>query len=317
MCDDGKVKNMVPVRNLVVVIPAFNESKNIGGVIRGIPRRISRAKKVSVLVVDDGSTDDTAKVARSAGADLVVSHGTNRGLGVAFRTGIENALKMGAEIVVNIDADGQFNAKDIAKLIEPVLSGRADMATCTRFSERMPAQMPFMKRIGNRFFTWLTSLLTGQRFTDTQCGFRAYSREACLRMNLFGRFTYTQEVLLDLKYNGLRIVEVPLEVKPQRAGKSRVVRHWWEYGLRAIIIIIRAIRDHFPLQFFGTLGTVFMVSAVIRAMLLPSGILTEGLMIAGLLLIILALLADMQYRTRRLVEEHLYIEKKRLFEKCG
>lgn len=309
-----KAKNsgiMAKTMKLVVQVPAYNESKSIANVVKSIPRTVKGIGKVKVVVVDDGSRDNTAKIAQGAGADRVVSHTINRGLGVAFRTGIENALRMGADVVVNIDADGQFNSNDIPALIKPVLEGKADLVTCTRFSEEMPAEMPFMKRIGNRFFTWLTSLLTGQRFTDTQCGFRAYSQEACLRMNLFGRFTYTQEVLLDLIYKGLRVIELPFEVKPQREGKSRVVKHWWSYGMKAMMIIVRAIRDHHPLKFFGGIGIVSLLLAVVSAIVMRTGIVTQGLMVMGLLLIVLALLADMNFRQRKLIEEQLYLEKKR------
>ena len=139
---------------LIVLIPAFNEEKTIASVVKEIPRKISGINEVKVLVVNDGSKDSTVQEARRAGADFVVSHSSNRGLGVAFRTGIENALKAGAGIIVNIDADGQFNAKDIPKLIGPILQGNADFVTCTRFRDKKSIpKMPFIKKFGNGIFT--------------------------------------------------------------------------------------------------------------------------------------------------------------------
>ncbi len=311
---------------LVVIVPAFNEEKTIAGVIKGIPRKIHGISPIEVLVVNDGSSDKTASEARRAGANLVVSHLQNRGLGTAFRTGIEHALKMGADIIVNIDADGQFNSGDIPKLITPIISGEADFATCSRFKDNSP-KMPFIKKIGNCIFTTIISWIVGQAFTDTQCGFRAYSRETALRLNLFGRHTYTQEALLDAMEKGLRIVEVACVVKGQREGKSRVVKNWFFYSIKALNIIIRTVRDQHPLKFFGFFGITFFLSGLIIAAFLAVRLLLEHkidpflslayaailLMFLGFLLVILALIADMNSRQRKLQEEILYRLKKKEF----
>jgi len=192
----------------VVMIPAYNEESSIKEVIQSIPKDLS--SKTEVLVVNDGSTDNTIKVAQEAKADKIISHRKNLGLGTTFRTGIDEALKMKADIIVNIDADGQFNSKDIPRLVKPIVDGKADVVTCSRFlDKRIIPKMPFIKRLGNNIVTNLINLLTNKRFTDTQCGFRAYSREAALRMTLFGTYTYTQEVFLDLINKGFTIKEVP------------------------------------------------------------------------------------------------------------
>lgn len=306
---------------IAVLIPAYNEEKTIGSVIKAIPRDI--ADDVKVIVIDDGSTDNTVTVAKESGADKVVSHNVNRGVGVAFQTGIEAALKTNADIFVNIDADGQFNPEDIAKLVEPIIQDKADMVTCTRFlvKEWIP-DMPRIKRFGNSIFTHFINFLTGQKFTDTQCGFRAYSREAALRMILMGKFTYTQEVFLELIEKGMRIKEVPCKVRGVREhGKSKVVKNPVSYGLNSLLIILKAFRDYHPLRFFGIIGaSVFLVGFVMGLFLLahfkpyPIGWITPNLslvtIVVGLLLFVLALIADMNERQRKVEEEILYMLKK-------
>ena len=321
---------MKETQKLVVLIPAFNEEKTIAAVINAIPRKIQGIEKTLVLIVDDGSTDKTVQKAKNAGADKIVSHKGNKGLGMAFQTGLDTALKMGAGIIVNIDADGQFNPKDIPKLVKPILQGKADVVTCSRFlDKKLEPKMPSVKRFGNRLFTKIINLFTGSSFTDTQCGFRAYSREAALRTNLFARFTYTQEVLMDLSQKGMRIEEVACKVEGERKGKSRVVKHWYIYGIRAMMIIIRTLRDYKPLQFFGSIGILMAGFGVIQAFYLwmesqfpqnpavPAWLVNLDvlLIVVGLLLLVLALLADLIDRQKRIQEEILYRIKRKETEK--
>jgi glycosyltransferase involved in cell wall biosynthesis len=304
---------------IVIMTPAYNEEKTIGAVIKAIPRDI--AEDVKVIVIDDGSTDNTVKVAKESGADKVISHNTNKGLGVAFQTGIETALKTNADIIVNIDADGQFNPNDIPRLIKPIIGGKADMVTCSRFLDKnLEPDMPGIKKFGNNIFTKLVSRLTNQKFTDTQCGFRAYSIEAALRLTLFGVHTYTQEVFLDQAMKGMGILEIPCKVKGEREGKSRLVTNVFSYGLKVLLIIIRSFRDYQPLKFFGTIGFgVFFIGFVIGITMFIRWIFTGMVspyrslvnismlfLIMGFLLLILALIADMFDRHRKLQEEILY-----------
>jgi len=322
----GKSSGAGRGKKLVVLIPAFNEERTIGSVIRAVPRRLKGILDVRILVVDDGSTDSTAERAGKAKADKIVSHPFNKGLGIAFKTGIETALKMKADIVVNIDADAQFDPRDIEKLLKPILSGKADMVTCSRFKDkRLEPKMPFIKKFGNSLFTKSINWFTGSKFTDTQCGFRAYTREACLRLNLFARFTYTQETMIDLLHKGMRIEEVACKVQGERKGKSRIVKHWWTYGLRAMLIVIRTLRDHKPLRFFGGMGAAVFLLGALAALWLWLRLLIEHrvdpfmwvayaaitLMILGFLLIVLALVADMLDRQRKIQEEILYRMRKR------
>ena len=313
---------------IIITIPAYNEEKTVGSVIKAIPRDI--AEDIKIVVIDDGSTDNTANIAKKSGADKVVSHNTNKGLGVAFQTGIETALEMNADIAVNIDADGQFNPNDIPRLIKPIIDGKVDMVTCSRFLDKnLEPDMPRIKKFGNAIFTKLVSRLTKQKFTDTQCGFRAYSKEVALRLTLFGVHTYTQEVFLDLATKGMRILEIPCKVKGEREGKSRLVTNVFSYGLKVLLIIIRSFRDYQPLKFFGTIGFgVFFIGFVIGIAMFIRWIfigivspyrslvnISMLFLIIGFLLLILALIADMFDRHRKLQEEILYRLKKRESEK--
>jgi len=237
---------------VIVMIPAYNEADNLGRVIEAVPREIEGVGEVKVMVMDDHSSDNTAEVARRAGADYVFRQKQNSGLGVNFRKGIDIALRLGADIIVNIDGDGQFNAQDIPKLIKPILDNEADMVTCSRFLDSSRTKnMPAIKKLGNFFFSKLVSDITGEKFSDTQCGFRAYSREAALRLNLKGRFTYTQESFIDLVEKGMRIKEVACEVFYNKERKSFVSGSLSRYGLKSLGIIAKTTRDTQPLTFFG------------------------------------------------------------------
>ena len=315
---------------LIVLIPCFNEEKTIARVIGRIPKKIAGVSEIMILVSDDHSSDKTGEVAKKAGADIVIRNKHNLGLGVNFKKGIENALKIGADIIVNIDADGQFNPEDIPQLIQPILEDDADMVTCSRFlNEGLTKNMPLMKKWGNRRFTNLVSRITGQNFTDTQCGFRAYSREAALRMNINGKFTYTQEVFIDLVEKGMRIKEIPLEVKYFKERKSHISGKLRKYGLKSLSIIAKATRDTQPLTFFGVPGMVlFSLGAIgsgysffywlTHLMTTPVRMLfnvSVFFLIFGLSLGVLGLLADMIKSLKTTQEEILYKLKKKEYEK--
>ena len=318
--------NKKPLK-VVVMIPAYNEGRTVGQVIRNIPRGC--AEKVEVLVIDDGSKDNTVEQAWEAGADRVISHKTNLGLGTTFKDGINESLRMGGDIIVNIDSDGQFDPTDIPKLLAPILANRADMVTCSRFKDpRLIPKMPKLKIIGNKFFAKLLNLFLNRHYHDTQCGFRAYSREAALHLTLFSKYTYTQEVFIDLVKKSFRIVEVPCKVIGERKGKSRVVKNILSYGLKVSLIIVRSTRDYEPLKFFGLPG-IFMFSIGILSSLVlfirwtiigkvnPYMIIVYAnvfLIIIGFLFVVLGLIADMLDRNRQLQEEILYKLKKKEIE---
>lgn len=313
---------------LAVIIPALNEEKTIGSVIDQIPRSLAGITAVQIIVVDDGSTDGTSRIAKEKQA-LVISHAYPTGVGYAFQDGIKGALASGADYIVNIDADGQFNPKDIPALLEPILAGRAEFVTASRFAreEYMPT-MPALKIWGNKWMVRIVNTITGKTFTDVSCGFRAYSREAALRLTLFGRFTYTQESCIDLAFKGVTMEEVPLRVRGEREfGTSRVASNLWKYAAKSATIIFRAARDYQPFYFIGVPGILTLLLGIISGIFVIVHFLSTGqtypyrslvtlsgiLGIIGFLLLFISLLADMTHRNRVLIEESLYFARKRAY----
>jgi len=319
------------IRNcrLVVLLPAMNEEASIEAVLGRIPRRIEGVSEVRILVVDDGSTDRTAELARTAGA-VVVSHLHNQGVGAAFATGIEQALVMGADVIVNMDADGQFRPEDIPTLIGPILHEGYGLATCSRFADpKNIPQMPAIKLWGNRMMCRLVNTITRTTsFSDVSCGFRAYSRDTALRLNLYGKFTYTQESLIDLAMKGLPMTEVPLIVRGVREhGESRVASNLWRYGFNTSMIILRAFRDWRPLVFFGLIAIAFLLLGfgmigfvatwwIMQGHTTPwTSLITLGgiSLVLGITFGVLALVADQIGRGRRIQEQLLYLERRRSY----
>ena len=249
---------------LLVAIPALNEEETIQDVIRGIPHVLEGVRSVDVVVIDDGSSDRTPERAREAGA-TVIRHMRPLGLGSAFQTALRHGLNQGVDLVATLDADGQFDPNDIPAVIEPVVSGRADFSTASRFIDpALVPSMPTVKLWGNRIMSWFISALGGQRFHDVSCGMRCYSREAALRLDLLGKFTYTQEVILNLAFKRLRTAEVPIRVRGERArGKSRVAGNLWLYAYKTARIILRSYRDYYPMRMYGCLAALALGPALV------------------------------------------------------
>ncbi|MCJ7682236.1 MAG: glycosyltransferase family 2 protein [Candidatus Aminicenantes bacterium] len=247
-------------KKLVVILPALNEEITVGSVVDKIPASIPGIDAIEILVIDDGSTDQTQKVAEASGAE-VYRFPHNQGLGLVFRKGIELALEKQADIIVNIDADGQFNPEDIPKLVMPILEGRAEFVTASRFlPKKYRLKMPLMKYLGNKLMSKIVSRVVGREFFDVSCGFRAYSREAALRLNLFGHYTYTQESFIDLAYKGISILEVSVKVKGEREhGKSKVASNLFKYGYHTMKIIIMAFRDYRPMRLMSYISFLFFL----------------------------------------------------------
>ena len=243
MPEAGYYRQRMPA--LAVYLPAFNEADTIGALLDAIPAVIPGITALKTIVVDDGSTDGTTAVARAHGAQ-VVRHARNRGTGRAFMSGVAAALAEGADIIVSMDADGQFAPADIARLVAPIVNGSADVALCTRFApgSQLIGRMPPVKRFGNWLLSRIISLAAGQRFTDVSCGFRAFTREAALQVDIHSEFEYAHESLLTWRRHGCRFVEVALPVRAERAiGDSRVAPSVAHYALRAAPVLIGAIRD--------------------------------------------------------------------------
>jgi glycosyltransferase involved in cell wall biosynthesis len=314
---------------LVVNIPAFNEEKTISEVIKSIPRRIEGFSEVKVFVVDDGSRDRTVEVSKEAGADFVVRHIRNQGVGAAFRTAVETALEERADVFVNIDADGQFPASDIGKFTELILSGKADMVVASRFGIKSARNMPWIKNVLNRLAASIIGKFLRYKIDDLTCGFRALSRETMLRLNLAYRFTYTQETIIDAISKNLIVKWIPVEVTYFDDRKSKVVKSVGKFVFQSFMIILRTVRDARPLVFFGVPGAVLVTSAFsigiafliyyfshfkvspFRTWLA----LAVVLLLVGIQLFVFALIADMIKTNRKLTEDQAYFAKKEKYKK--
>jgi len=304
---------------LFVVIPAYNEADNIQKTVMSIPRKIFGINEVSVLVIDDGSTDKTSELALNAGADNVISHKSNLGVGAAFMTGIRNAISMGADVVVTLDADSQFNSTKIPELIVPILNRECDVVVGSRFLNKTPKGIPKIKKFGNKIFTKIVSWVIGQKLTDTQSGFRAYSREAILNISVVSDFTYTQEVLIDLKFKKMKILEVPVEVTYDEKRKSRVVKSIFGYSYKALSIIIKSLVFHKPILAFGIFGLILIVGGIVAKLITYSYVfgwgvspgLSTGLIILGIVSFMMGLFASVVFKRQTFTEQDIrhYIEK--------
>ena len=240
---------------LFVQIPCLNEAESIAATIQGIPKALDGVT-VSIVVIDDGSTDQTQSIARAAGANHVIVHKANEGLASAFRTGLETCLKRGPDVIVNLDGDNQYSAADIPRLIEPILDGTADIVV----GDRRPGS--------NREFSWikrrleclgsrLVGLILGQPTPDAVSGFRAFSRKAAIKLSVESTFSYTIETLLQAKVKRLAVAWVVVRTHPV-ARPSRLARSIPEFVVRSGVVIARTYYRHYPLRVFFSLGVAFL-----------------------------------------------------------
>ncbi|NYZ76098.1 glycosyltransferase family 2 protein [Candidatus Micrarchaeota archaeon] len=312
---------------LAVVIPAYNEEKTIGKVIREVPRRMAGIEKVEVIVIDDGSIDGTASEALKAGADRVIKHKMNSGLAASFRDGLDAALGDGADVIVNTDADFQYNQKEIPKLIKPILNGESDFVLGYRDVWGLE-HMPLSKKIGNTLATALISSLVGFGLKDAQSGFRAFSREAALHLNVLSDYTYVQETIMQLLFNKNKVAQVPCEFRA-REGRSRLISNIGSYAKRAGATILRTYVQYKPLRTFFLIGLFMILLGLVvglRVLIhylttgmvspyIPSAVLTAILLILGFQVMVMGLLADSINASRRINEECLYRIKKIKWDK--
>jgi glycosyltransferase involved in cell wall biosynthesis len=304
-------------------MPAYNESESIQRVIASLPCELEKIDSIQYLVIDDGSTDMTAQLALSCGAQVIV-HGKNRGVGAAFHTAVQFALDNDADILVSIDADGQFDPGEIPCLIQPIIAKEADMVIGNRFVAGKPEYMPSLKYWGNQKLAQLIGQICNQDFMDVSCGYRALSREALLRLNIFGKFTYTHETILSLVYQDLLVKEYPIQVRYYPERKSRVAESILHYALQVSKIILRVLLDYRPMRVFGTMGGIFLIIGfafelfllihyVIDQSFTPfktAGFVGLGFIIFGMLVLLIALLTDMLNRLRINQDKLLYELKK-------
>jgi len=292
--------------NIIISIPAYNEEKTIGKVITDIKKVMNQTKyKYLVLVIDDGSKDKTAEIAKKNGA-IVHSHSKNYGLAETFRTEIEKALKLGFDVFVHTDADGQYLAKDIPRLINEIKKGY-DLVLGSRFRGKIE-DMSLLKRIGNKIFSKAISNIVRYDIKDCQTGFRAFTKEVAEKIKIISNHTYTQEQIIKTVLNKFKVKEIPIYFAKRKKGKSRLIKNPFEYAIKAWINILRIYRDYSPLKFFGCIGSFFsLVGFLIGLWLfslfiskgtigghLPSAILSMLLILIGVQIIFFGFLADMK-----------------------
>jgi glycosyltransferase involved in cell wall biosynthesis len=243
-------------RSLVIIIPAFNEARTTTSTIKRLrgAGALNRDVTTTIIVIDDGSSDGTGERAREAGADRVIRHPTNLGLGAAVRTGLMAARKAGADVVVKIDADGQHEPADIARLIRPILDDEADLVYGDRFAG-IEYRMPMVRRLGNRVFTWLMRRLTRWPLRDSQPGIFAASAVYLDGFRLPGDYNYTQQILLDAYHRGMRFTHVPVTFRERTTGQSFVsYRYPFKVGKQIFLLLVTLA----PLKVFVPIGLAFM-----------------------------------------------------------
>ena len=242
---------------LVVQIPCYNEAETLPAVLADIPREIEGIASVTVLVVDDGSSDETADVAKEAGADVVVQHPQNRGLAATFATGIQEALQLGADIIVNTDGDHQYPGTSIKELVAPIVEGKADIVIGNRDPTRSP-DVPRIKRLMYALGNFVVREVTGIEVHDAPSGFRAMSRDFAQHTHLTNAFSYTLETLFTAAERRCTLVEIPIRPNP-KLRESRLFGSLSEYVRRSAGIILKAYAMHKPMRAFGWLSLPFIL----------------------------------------------------------
>ena len=317
--------NAVAWPKLIVTIPAYNEEETIAAVIKEVPRQIDGVGTVEVLVLDDGSTDRTGPVALAAGADHVVAHKHNKSLASSFHDAVQEALRLRADIIVNTDADNQYDQSRIPELIRPILDGKADITVGSRNVRELP--MRWTNKWGNLIGSFLVRKLVGlPGRIDVSTGFRAYTRDAALHLNVISNHTYTHETLIAALEQGLSVVDVPIPARPV-TRPSRLIRGVLGHIWRALFVILRSFAVYQPFRVFTALALILMLAGVVPlirflAIYLSSGggghvqslIAGAVLLLVGFQVLVLSLLASAIAWNRKMLEEILYRERKRDYD---
>jgi glycosyltransferase involved in cell wall biosynthesis len=304
---------------LIIQIPCFNEAETLPATLADLPRQIDGVMEIEYQVIDDGSTDATVAVARSLGVHHIISFKHNRGLAAAFKAGVDHALVQGADILVNTDGDNQYCGHDIPRLVEPILRGQADVAIGCRPIDDHP-EFSWVKKQLQKAGSWFLRKISGSAAQDASSGFRAYSQEALLHLNVFSSFSYCMETLIQSGYQNLKTVSVPIRVN-RRTRESRLFRNIFHYLWKSGKTIVSVLLVYRSSQFFTTLAsTTFLVAValVVRYLALvhlwgaPSGMFWPSVVLAGCLLILsvqlylTGVVASLIGTNRKLAEETIY-----------
>lgn len=305
---------------LIIQIPCLNEAGTLPETLAEIPRHIEGVDEIEILLLDDGSTDGSAEVARQHGVDHVVRSTRSRGLAATFKAGIDAALELGADIVVNTDGDNQYPGSAIAALVGPILRGEADMVVGDRQVASVE-HFSFTKKRLQTLGSWVVRQVSGTDVPDTTSGFRAFTRQTAQRLNLVSDYTYTLETIIQAGKKKLAIAHVPIEARQTRP--SRLIRSNWDYVKRSASTIIRIYAMFEPLKFFSYVSAAFIVPGIFlglrylyfREVLgegqghIQSVVLAGVFLILGFMIFLIGLVADINASSRRLLEEVLYRQR--------
>ena len=311
---------------LIIQIPCFNEAKTLPLTLQELPKKIDGIDEMEILIIDDGSIDDTARVAKENGVHHVVRMTKNQGLAKAFTAGLDACLRLNADIIVNTDADNQYCAQDIPKLVQPIIEGDADLVVGDR-NTRGIEHFSWTKKKLQTLGSWVVRQLSGTTINDATSGFRALSREAALKMNVMSEFTYTLETIIQAGKKNLALTDVPVRTNT-KTRESRLFKSNWSYIKRSVGTMARIYALYEPLKTFSILGSILLGFGVLigarfiyfyfttgGAGHIQSLILAAVLIIVGFQVVVMGLLADLIGFNRRLVENVLYrirkIESKR------
>lgn len=299
---------------LVIQIPCYNEEKSLPVVLNSLPRHIEGIDEIEVVIIDDGSTDRTVEVAKNLGVRHFAYLSPNRGLARAFVAGLEKSLEIGADIIVNTDADNQYNSDDIKNLIQPVLNDEADIVIGTRPVEKIK-HFSFIKKVLQKLGSAVMRFVSSTTVEDAPSGFRAFSRNAALQLNVFDNYTYTLETIIQAKAKGLQIACVPVNVNPE-LRKSRLVRSIYDYIKHSVFTMLRMFIVYRPFRFFITLASISLfLGLIIGARFLwfyfsgegnghvQSLILASILLLAGIQVGLIAVLSELISINRKLLED--------------
>jgi glycosyltransferase involved in cell wall biosynthesis len=299
---------------LIIQIPCFNEAQSLPVTLAALPRAVPGCDTVEWLVIDDGSGDGTAQVARDHGVDHVVRHGVNRGLATTFMTGLDACIALGADIIVNTDADNQYDARDIETIVRPILDGHAEFVVGARPIDDTQ-HFSWLKKLLQRLGSAVVRIASGTRVADAPSGFRALTREVAMRLNVFDSYTYTLETLIQAGRSNIRVLSVPIRTNPDMRP-SRLMRSMGGYVVRSLWTIVRIFATYRPMMFFWLLsfgfGAIGLVAGLRYLVLrwegqgaghIQSVILSAACITACLSLFMLGFLADLMSTNRRLMEK--------------
>lgn len=300
---------------LIIQIPCYNEEATLGTTLAELPRQIPGIDEVEWLVIDDGSSDRTVEVAKNHGVDHIITFEHNRGLAMGFMAGLEACLQAGADIIVNTDADNQYCAADIPKLITPILRREAEIVVGARPIRDIPHFSP-IKKLLQGVGSWVVRLASNTKVPDAPSGFRAISRTAALQLNVFSEYTYTLETIIQAGHKGIVITSVPIRINGD-LRPSRLVKSIPSYIQRSVLTILRIFMVYRPMRFFTILGGLPLGAGLLlglRWLLLflfddpsraraPSLILAAMLILIGVQLWLFALVADLMSVNRKLMED--------------